>query len=270
MADNLYEDQTIRQYVMGELEGQTLVNFENALKGNETLQAEVDLFAFLIADANLKRRKHFKSLIPADRVIKVPEEEIQEGNLTAIVNEEKKQQATVVEEPEKGYRLFPALMKLAAAAMLIAALGIGWFMVNNQQVGPTQLAENYLEEVYAAPTVVRGENTEEVWNEAVTAYKESKFDKSAQLIEQVIASGKGKDIHRFYLGLSYLYKSNGDPQKAIKEFKQIKEGYYFESAKWYESLAQLKLNNKVEAKALLEGLKNSTRKVEVEKLLKTL
>lgn len=271
--ENLYfNDETIRQYVMGDLEGQTLIDFEKELNQNEDLKAEVELFAFLIADANLEKKKHFKTLTPLDTVFELPKEEESNIEQKSITYKDEKER-TLVEEPKKTYPMWSSLRRFAAAAILIAALGIGWFVFNNGQgTNNGQLADRYLTEIYAAPTVVRGEgeDTDALWNKAVTAYKESKFDKSAGLIKQVIQKGKNKDVQQFYLGLSYLYQTESKPEKAIKSFAKVKEGYYFESAQWYESLAHLKLNNKVEAKKLLEGLKNSNRKVEVEKLLKGL
>lgn len=268
-----FDDKVIRQYVNGELQGQTLIDFEQELKQNNALQTEVDLYAFLIAKNRIERKNHFKTLMSPDTLIEEPIDEAINNNKEVkktdlkIVNDKK---TSLVEEPKKTYKLWPNLMKLAAAALIVTAVGIGWFTFNNQNMGAAQLAENYLEETYVSPVVSRGTDVEKVWGDAVNAYKQSKFDKSAQLIEQIADEGKTNDEQRFYLGLSYLYQNNEQASKAIQQFKQINKGPYLESAKWYQSLAHLKLNNNTEAKKILETLKNSSRKKEVEKLLKSL
>lgn len=276
--ETFFEDQVIRQFINGELEEPMLKAFKEELSVNEDLQMEVDLFAFLLADYRIKKKNHFKNLVPKGTAIEVPKEDVielkpsltQEGQSpVSDVNIDE----SVVEEPKKTYTLWPTIVKFAAAAMFIAALGLGWFVLNNQG-GPsyTQLAANYLEQPYAPPIVNRGEveNTEQLWQEAVIAYKTNKFDKSAHNIENIIKQNQGKDIHHFYLGLSYLYQSPADYQMAVESLGKIEKGHYWESAKWYKSLAHLQLNEKNEAKVLLEGLKNSSHKTEVEKLLKSL
>ena len=278
--ETFFEDQVIRQFVNGELDEPMLKAFQDELNVNEDLQMEVDLFAFLLADYRVKKKNHFKNLVPEGTAIEVPKEDTLDLNPSSIqkrqsvssdVNDVNIDQS-VVEEPKKTYTLWPTIVKFAAAAMFVAALGVGWFALNNQGGNYTQLAANYLEQPYAPPVVNRGEaeNTELLWQEAVMAYKTNKFDKSAQGIENIIKQNQGKDIHHFYLGLSYLYQSPAQYQKAIESLGKINKGHYLESAKWYKSIAHLQLDNKAEAKNLLEGLKSSSHKAEVEKLLKSL
>jgi len=216
-------------------------------------------------------------LVPQGTVIEVPKEDPLSVNTSRV--QEMQHTASdvtidkgVVEEPKKTYSLWPTIVKFAAAAMLVAALGLGWFALNNQGGNYTQLAANYLEQPYAPPVVNRGEtqNAEQLWQEAVVAYKTNRFDKSAQNIENIIGQNQGKDIHHFYLGLSYLYQTPAHYQKAIESFENIKNDHYLESANWYKSLAYLQLNNKAEAKNLLERLGNSSYKKEAGKLLKSL
>jgi len=257
-----FEETTIRQYVNGDLTGQLLIDFKKELKSNEDLKTEVSLAAFLTANYNLTKKKHFKTLIPEGTIIEVPKEDTQQS-----VFNEKVKSDTASNNVKK---LKPNWIKYAAAAVFVLALAIGLLVMNNQAINAPQLATNYLEEPYAAPVISRGENIEAVWSEAVVAYKKEDYDKAVSSIQQIIDSGEAKEVHRFYLGLSHLYKMEAAPQLAIEQFETIKNGYYFDSAKWYESLAYLKLDDKEKAISILEGIENSSRNNEVKELLKSL
>jgi len=256
-----FKDSTIRQYVNGDLEGQLLIDFERELKANEDLKTEVELAAFLVADYNLNQKKRLRTLVAKDTIIQVPKDEETEVSTKHKVD---KLDSTKVK------KLTPNWIKMAAAALVFLALGVGLFMMTNQNMSSPQLAQNYLEEPYAAPVVSRGESAEEIWNEAIVAYKKEDYNQAVSLIQQIVDKGEAKDIHRFYLGLSQLYKNNSTPKKAIEQFQEIKSGYYFDSAKWYEGLAYLKLDNQEQAKAVLSKIKDSSRSNEVSKLLDSL
>lgn len=254
----LFNEDTIRQYIQGELNGDVLIKFEEELKSNVELQEEVEVTTFLIGNYNVRKKKHLRTLVDGKKEIPRPKQEENIAPKEKVV--ELKPQSSPLKK----------ILRLAIAAVVIGFLGLALLFTLNQTEGTPQIASSYLEETYAAPVVSRGEDeVDKWWNSAIESYKNKDFKTSAGLLQKVVEKGNAEDKHFFYLGLSQLYQE-GQTQKAIDNLSQIKDGYYSDASLWYKSLAYLKLDKKEEAKKILGQLLNSSRKEDAEKLLKEL
>lgn len=260
-----FTDADIRSYIYGEMEGELLQRFEETLGNDSDLQDEVDLMAFLIADYNVKKKKEFDSLIPDNHIIPKPIEESEKTNVS------KSKVRSIQPEGKKTNSFLGTVLKVAAVVFLVGFLSVLALQFINNTTSPSQLADTYIEQTYSAPVVSRSEeDINKTWANAIDAYKAKDYNKSAKLIEQIQKSGASKDNYSFYLGLSYLYQSPPQINKAITNLNNVDGDYYNEAAVWHKSLAYIKAGQKNKAIESLKTIRNSSRKDDIAKLLESL
>ena len=104
------------------------------------------------------------------------------------------------------------------------------------------------------------------------AYEAGNYEESARQLSEKDTLG---ELHRFYLGLSYLYTQQF--QVALPEFDRVIQvnhlNGFLEQARWFKVLSQIESNQPDSAKALLEIITQQEKhykKTEAEKLLQTL
>ena len=96
-------------------------------------------------------------------------------------------------------------------------------------------------------------NSSENPEKAFVYYENQNYEKAQSAFKSLIQINENSNI-RFYFALSYL--NNNQPEKAILEFKKIKNSNFDFRAEllWYQALANIKLNNYAEAQTLLSQL----------------
>ena len=97
----------------------------------------------------------------------------------------------------------------------------------------------------------------QIWEGAAQAFNEKDYEKSKQLISEVLQDTAfvQRETAQYFLGLSYLYDIDGGKEElTIQEHQQLQQAIdelekvdpvhlYKESAIWYIALAYLKMNN---------------------------
>lgn len=258
----------ISKYINGDLIGKELENFTQQMQNDDELREDIEVFAYMNAEYNIAKKNQFKSLVKEYGLS--PDPSATEDTYTTPLTIEK--QTTQQKETPKISWYNNPLLKVAASVLLFALVGLLVFR-NLPGSSPTQLADSYLTEHYAAPSVTMGDNVDELWQKAISAYKSDDFVKSATILEDIVDKKQAKEEHLYYLGLSYLYQNPSKANKAITNLDKVNGKYYGEAAKWYKSLALIKLDKISEAKKLLQVLvksNDSQRKSKAQTLLNSL
>lgn len=168
-----------------------------------------------------------------------------EEEIEAYIEKLREKQLNLIKE-QRGPKVvaFP-WMKLAAAILLIAAVGAAvwamFFRADKNDLLAQELSEPY------PLSIERGESDA---NAGFELYLRGEYKAAAE------AFGNAGDHPNviFYGGLSNLYSGNYD--KAISLFSSLKETRYREHALWFYSLALIKAGKMDEAKRNLEKISN--------------
>jgi len=141
----------------------------------------------------------------------------------------------------------------AAAAAVVILAGIGIFSYLNSGKSNEELYMAYYQTYpnLIAPNV-RGENHEDIKNQAFKAYDTENYMEAIRLFSEI----KNEEYSVFYTAVSYLELN--ESQKALKILESEKfsnNPYPFETyRKWYLALAFLKTNQIESGKKILEEL----------------
>lgn len=242
----------IRAYTYNELEGEDLRVFKEKMQNDAAFKEDVDLFLVLRAAHNVEQKEHFKTLLAEDDL-----KLVEPTNTTEETPKKEEKTAKVVTmEPQKtGTRTW---LLRAASLLLIGLVGAVLYFNLPTQQNALALSQEYLQTQYDSPVITRSETAvQQDWETAVQAYENQNFEKALVSLDRIIETGKAKDQHYFYAGLSALYQKKKDPQKAIDAFNQVKGGLYGEALNWYKALAYIQLEQYDKAKQLLTPIATS-------------
>ncbi len=234
-------EKLIRDYAGGALNGKTLSEFERRLKDEPELRMELDLYVALKAADNLRLKKKL-SLEIADKQL----------------------------SPEKpGNNLFRSLLPwLAVAAVVAAGAIVAWRFLQSEKPDVVQMAQAYIASPYPPPVASMGSNDtiSQAMQQAYMAYRTGKFDVAAQQLTNLAKEANISDEALFYTGESLL--QTGQWENATTYFNRVQPGYWREIADWRCALAFIAGGQNDKAKPLLEGLRQTSRREQAEKLLK--
>lgn len=236
-------DKLIRDYAEGSLTGDALRNFEEQIKKEPGLQAEIDLYLALKAADNLRLKKQ-------------------------LLQTAKHEGLTPQAPPPALLRRLPLV--LAAAATLALLLTAIWWWRQPAAPDAGQLAQTYLAKPYPPPVATMGEadTRPAALQSAFLAYRNGDFAAAAQQLGELAAQPDASDETLFYAGEAML--QTGQWERAIAQFDRVQPGYWRETADWRTALALIKNSQPASARPLLEKLRNSSRQTQVEALLKVL
>lgn len=242
MDENIY-DNTLRDYADGALAGNALREFEQRLKNEPALQAELDLYLVLKATDNQRLKKQLVQAAAADQLIPL--------------------------KPPGGLvrRLLPGIAVAASLALAFAAV---WWWQQNTKPDAAQLAQTYLATPYPPPVAsMGGADTGSVaLKSAFLAYRTGDFAAAAQQLAEISRAADVPDETLFYTGEALL--QSGQTERAIACFDRVGPGYWREIADWRTALALLKTGQTARAKLLLEKLRAGARRAQAESLLKAM
>lgn len=244
MEENIYNT-SIRDYAEGTLTGDALRDFTQRLQADPNLQAELDLYLALKAMDNLRLKKQLLQVAEAEQLMPlVPP------------------QATLL-------RQLPRWLAVAASLALVLA-ALWWWRQPSAKDDPALLAQTYLSTPYPPPVATMGEadTRPAALQNAFLAYRTGDFAAAAQQLVPLSAPAETSDEILFYTGESLL--QTGQLEAALAAFARVPPGYWREAADWRSALALLKSGQTARAKSLLEKLRNTGRRAQVESLLKAM
>ena len=235
-------EQSIEEYIDGELEGELLDEFIAELNENTDLLAEVTL------------RRNVNEAIGETDIFA-----LRDKLNSARESSENTEMKSIV--PDRSIHLFNNWRRVVAVAVILLGIS-GIYNIafnsldstyNSFYTSPKQSAER---SVVSVETITSDELN--YLNEANYFYNSGNYKKAIELYDLALdGNEKGDFVSHFYKGASLqnLNKFN----EAIPEYNQvIKQGdnLFLEEAEWNKSLCYLKLGNKTLAKQQLEAIVN--------------
>lgn len=242
MDENIY-NKTLKDYADGSLTGNALQEFEQKLKNEPDLQADLDLYLALKAIDNQRLKKQLVQAAAADQLIPL--------------------------KPPGGLvrHLLPGLAIAASLTLVLAAI---WWWQQNTKPDAAQLAQTYLSTPYPPPVAsMGGADTGSVaLQRAFLAYRTGDFATAAQQLTALSRTADASDETLFYAGEALLQTDR--TEQAIAHFDRVGPGYWREPADWRSALALLKTGQTARVKPLLEKLRNSPRRSQADSLLEAM
>lgn len=276
--ENKYNIDDIEKFLNQEMDVDALKVFEQELQKDKALKEEVNLHQDVIKGIESAGPLDFRNLVSG-----VHGEMKTEGFFSG-----KEEQKTTTEDaqPTAKIRRISFVRSLAIAASFALLLTAGWFLIKQPTTTPDQLfANNFVkhQDVLSIEVEDRlaetgfGTNKELLASLqiGIDAYNSGDYANAiGQLSSFQIAAPQDElsNYAQFYEAVSLI--ELGKTDEALPKLQNLVQNERFtlqNDAKWYLALGQLKLNNIVAAKKLLEELNNvDTYKTNAAKILKSL
>lgn len=242
---NLSEEQyeLIEAYLTNELSAVDQLAFENDLKADAELKAEVD------------RQRDIRLGLRALGIERALERAKAQYKATSAPAETPLVSQPVV-RPLVSWRYW------AAAASVVVVLGAGYFAY--QQTTNRQADIAYAETFSSDPTTdlmkdfpsgQMAPSIRDQFLDAMTAYKSGKYDKVIEQLKTLPADKQTLPYRNYFLGLSYL--ANKQPVEAIPlltKAQAASSGKLRQKSEWFLALAYVKTNQKEKALPLLKRI----------------
>lgn len=244
MINDNNKNEIIEQYFLGKLNRELLEEFMHRLTTDEEFKAEVALEQALY--------KNLKVVGREEQRLKLEIFHKELGHYASKDEPEEQNKAKnfgkIIKLPIKKF----SLMAAASIALIIGSTFIYNTISNKSVSHETIFATSFIP--YPIEVITRGDLVKEsIKEQAFAAYNEGGFQKSVKLFS-ALPESEQDEMTMFFLGNAYL--SANMPYEAIDTFKKYLLQYEeFEiEAKWYLSLAYLKVGEETAAKQLLEQL----------------
>lgn len=245
MKEQLDDDTLIRDYADGMLSEAAQAAFEQRLKVEPDLQAELDLYLALKAMDNVRLKKQLMEVAASAQLAPAP--------------------------PASGVLSGARSRWWAAAAALALLLTALWWWRQPGRPDAAQMAMQYLSTPYPPPVHTMGTVDtlrSPALQTALMAYRTGDFAGAANQLSSLATAPDASDETLFYAGEALLQR--GDAGAAIALFDRVRPGYWREAADWRSALALIRTGDTARAKPLLEGLRATNRKAQAEALLEVL
>jgi tetratricopeptide (TPR) repeat protein len=201
----------ISRYLGGELDPLSTARFEETLKNDPALRAEMELYKEVehaLADTEILR---FRSRLKELHEELMPEIE----KLTA--------------------RTPRRLIRVAVAAGFLLVIGLGTFSILRMGTGSQRLLDKFYRP-YDMTMVNRSGNSDmnAIMNMALIHYHNKEYRDAVILFEQLLEKDPSQMATRLYSGISYFEIK--EFQKASNSFNQViqhNDNLYIEQAEWY-------------------------------------
>lgn len=154
-------------------------------------------------------------------------------------------------------RFLPFLLKIAASLLILI---IPIYFLFQTTSNPEQL---FAQSFQAIPSAIpqsgidRGEHaSQEAQHKALALYEQEKYSEAIPVFESYLENQEANTPVRFYYGISLLaeQKAHQSIEQFERVFQESTNHAYQRSAQWYQALAYLLLNQKQNARAILEEL----------------
>lgn len=230
----------IERYLLGEMEGKELQDFDRALSADRSLANEVELQ---------------RAIMEAVR-----EEDIGRFQQTLREIQAEKNQS------QSGRRRFSIPRYLYIAASLAVLLLAAYFIYRwlNAPPSPQELFAQYFEipdaeEILPPEPSSRGEDStmadnplEDGWSRAKDLFR---TEQHAAALNQLrgVSPPEGPAKTEYYFQLGILFLINGQPEQALESWERLEPDNSY-TLKWYKAMAFLRLERRSEVKGMLREL----------------
>ena len=232
---------TIKQYLEGNMTIQEKKDFDNQMKNSEELAEEVRRFRQLrIFDKN-------KNLIHAN------------AQLSAVM-------ADIHIEPDYGTyekyfkkSFFDNLVwqwLLCGLAVVALISGIFFYQINQDTQALMNLSKTYLQPMENIIGFAADDQTQAA--KAMLAYDSKNYDEAIRLLNYAIKTNSDDNTLRLYLAISYLMQEQNIQSEILLQEISKTNDLTTIPAKWYLALSFLQSGQKAKARTLLQSLRSDT------------
>jgi len=217
--------------------------------------------SYLSGEMNEEQKKEFEKDMKEDKNLASEvklSEETNEAILDDEVHEFREAVKKVINESSsyhsKSIELSRKLFKYPLVASIIILIGISlWHLISI--VSPEKIYSNFYKP-YESDLSTRSINpsTDKI-GVAYLLYQKGEYEGSYEILNNYLSKNINNQTARFYLGMNSM--ELGKMDKAISELKEVERDYttpYAIHARWYLSLAYLKINEVDEAKKYLNRI----------------
>lgn len=230
----------IERYLLGEIEGKDLEEFDQALSEDQGLATEVELQRAIMEAVREKDIYRFQQTL----------KEIQDEK----------------DKSQKGNRRFFIPPYLTIAASLAVLVLAAYFIYRSLNTPPSsqELFAQYFEipdaeDILPPEPSSRGEDStmadnppEDGWSLAKDLFRDKQYAAALQQLRGV-SPPEGPANAEYYFQLGILFLINGQPGQALQSWGQLEPGHSY-ALKWYKAMAFLQLERKLEARGVLREL----------------
>ncbi len=226
------QESLIERYINGQMDEPERMRFEKRLKSDPTLARKTSSY-----------RNSFSSpfLIGGNKL---------RHGIIAVGEKGSKISKKIADLKQK-----KNLMKGIGFVLVASIVFLTLFFVLDKNPDYTALFNHYYKESIITHPLLQEDGLKEV--SGITHYQNRDFGRAIPALEKEIISVPGDARLYLYLGLAYLESDVYDKAKLnFEKAEKLSEGKYRDSALWYLSLTQVKLNQIPEAKQHLIALIN--------------
>lgn len=147
---------------------------------------------------------------------------------------------------------------LIAALVVAIVLIIPWLIKRPAESSQGSLFADHFEVPAISDT--RGENTDEIWAAAMTAYANQQFDEVIPAAQKAMADSSFNKTSQASLIMGISHLAMDHPEEAMKCLKMVNPtSFHADNAHWYMALTHIKMGHIQEARTILEGIKEDPR-----------
>lgn len=226
------QESLIEQYINGQMDEPERARFERRLKSDPTLARKTSSY-----------RNSFSNHIA------IGGNKLKHG-IIAVGEKSSKISKKIANLKQK-----KNLMKGIGLVLVISLIFMTLFFALDKSPDHTALFNHYYKESIVNHPLLQDDGLKEV--SGITHYQNRDFGRAIPALEKEIITVPGDARLYLYLGLAYLESNVYDKAKLnFEKAEKLSEGKYRDSALWYLSLTQVKLNQIPEAKQHLLALIN--------------
>lgn len=235
----------IKQYLLGDLEGEALKAFEEQLSQDHQLKADVQQKETLLEKHIQEGVEHFS--------------ELQEMILNIHKEAQKEEKNKEKETPIRTLKPKIGIKKWLAVAATIAFFVIGYLLYNPSST-PEQLIAQWNHTIpteLPLTTMGAADDIEQLEAEAEQFFLNKDYEKTKQLCNQILAINPAQTTALFARGVCELHLKNYEA--AIQDFETIEatKVVFKTQATWLKGISYLKKGDVFNCKKIMQELANN-------------
>lgn len=161
------------------------------------------------------------------------------------------QQLERIGQPTQSWSSMAIITKVAASLILIVSVGFVVYRLSQPSIN--DLLEKELKTAYTVPMLTRGDGASTL-DKAFQLYVEKEYEMAAQQFQISWQNDSTQMIALFYGGLSLLYANKDQAALVLLQHSALKSSRFEQQAKWYSTMALMKLGNLETAKTWLNDM----------------
>lgn len=261
MDDQIIEK--IEQYLRGELKGETLSSFEEAIRSDDALAKEIEQ----ARQGNLIMEAFFEEKMLQQMVAKGKRMLSEEKQTLEAKGPKKKEEAIIKPlSPSPNTSNSMVWLGIAASILLIvsvAGLQLGWFGSSSVSENPAVVVAEVYDIEGISSTGLLGSNTSEdsltqQLEASVQAFDQGQYNTAVNGLQQLIGDTAFQQKPRANLLLGLSFKELDQFNEALNAFNAIPSSalLFYQEAQWFSAFTYWEMNQQNQARQSWQSIAN--------------